>query len=52
MKTEYRLADYGSANVTNTYIAGGAPIGITSALSYKPIEQTVRTEVVYKFNWH
>ena len=49
-KTEYRLADYGSANVTGTVTAGGAPIGVTSAISYKPIEQTVRTEIVFKFN--
>jgi outer membrane immunogenic protein len=46
-RTEYRYADYGTAVLTDTNAAGAAANNIV----FPPIEQTVRTELVYKFNW-
>jgi len=45
-KTEYRFADYGRANLPE--IAGGVPIGIVE--STHPYVQTIRTELVWRFN--
>lgn len=46
-RTEYRYADYGSTVLTDTNAVGAA----ASSIGFPPIEQTVRTELVYKFNW-
>lgn len=45
MKTEYRLAEYGSKNivVTDGFLAG--PLG-----TFKPYVQTISTSLVYRFN--
>lgn len=46
-RTEYRYADYGSVVLPDRTAAGAA----ANSIGFSPIEQTVRTEVVYKFNW-
>jgi outer membrane immunogenic protein len=46
MKTEYRAAQYSRATVTETGIAGG-----TAFTTFRPVEQTVSTSLVYRFNW-
>ena len=46
-KTEYRASYYGTQNVTDA-TAGGA----TASITFKPIEQTIRTGLAYKFNWN
>jgi outer membrane immunogenic protein len=48
MKTEYRAASYGRATLAESFI-GGAPTGFN--VSFRPIEQTVSTSLVYRFNW-
>jgi outer membrane immunogenic protein len=48
MKTEYRVASYGRATVGETLIGGAAPF---ANLTFKPVEQTVSTSLVYRFNW-
>jgi len=47
-KTEYRFADYGSKD--NEILFSGAPIGDT--VHSRKFIQTIRTELVYRFNWH
>ncbi len=46
-KTEYRFADYGSH--TDPLLLNGAPT--TSAIDHHPYVQTIRSELVYRFNW-
>ena len=46
-RTEYRYADYGTAILTDTNAVGAA----ASSIGFPAVEQTVRTELVYKFNW-
>jgi outer membrane immunogenic protein len=48
MKTEYRVADYSRINLPETFVSG-VPTGF--AVSFKPIVQTVSTQLVYRFNW-
>jgi outer membrane immunogenic protein len=60
-RTEYRYADYRSATLSDvctnpTACPGspfvGVPVGTAlSTVSVHPIVQTVRSELVYKFNW-
>jgi outer membrane immunogenic protein len=47
-KTEYRYADYGTVRDTVFLTATGAPFHFTDSHKYV---QTVRTELVYRFNW-
>jgi outer membrane immunogenic protein len=47
-KTEYRFADYESANLS-VLGPGGAPTG--TAFHVQPFIQTIRTELVWRFNW-
>lgn len=49
-KTEYRFADYGNKNIPIVVTATGAPVGI--ATNSHLYVQTIRTELVYRFNWH
>jgi outer membrane immunogenic protein len=49
MKTEYRVADYGRATLTESSFATGLPT--VSGLTFNPIVQTVSTSLVYRFNW-
>jgi outer membrane immunogenic protein len=54
-KTEYRFADYGTS--TETVMCTSAPlcgpVGPTAfAEQNRPIVQTVRTELVWRFNWN
>ena len=49
MKTEYRAAYYGTANLPETVIATGLPLG--QAVTFKPWTETVSTALVYRFNW-
>jgi outer membrane immunogenic protein len=48
MKTEYRAAEYNRVNLTETPVSGAAPAFTTT---FKPIVQTVSTQLVYRFNW-
>jgi outer membrane immunogenic protein len=45
-RMEYRYADYGTATLRDTPAVGAAQASIT----FHPIEQTVRSEVVFKFH--
>jgi outer membrane immunogenic protein len=47
MKTEYRAAYYERTNLQETI--AGVPAATT--LTFKPLEQTVSTSLVYRFNW-
>jgi outer membrane immunogenic protein len=47
-RAEYRYSDFGTASITNTAIA--APF-LFDTIKFHPVEQQVRTELVYKFNW-
>ena len=46
-RTEYRYASYDSKSLTDTNGAGGVQANIT----FKPVVQTVTTQLLYKFNW-
>ncbi len=52
VKTEYRYASYSSKTVTGAISIPPASALLTSInMTVKPQVQTVRTELVYKFNW-
>ena len=46
-RTEYRYASYDSKSLTDTNGVGGVQANIT----FKPVVQTVTTQLLYKFNW-
>ena len=48
-KTEYRYADYRSRDIQDLFIATGLPTGFSERIH--PYVQTIRSELVYKFNW-
>jgi outer membrane immunogenic protein len=48
-KTEYRYASYRAQDLAFTTIATGVPNG--DFLHTEKFEQTVRSELVYRFNW-
>jgi outer membrane immunogenic protein len=48
-KTEYRYSSYRAQDLAFTAIATGAPTG--DLLHTEKFEQTVRSELVYRFNW-
>src|SRR2546428_832134 len=58
-RSEYRYADYGTVNLSDT--APGGPVVVVpgvgafanpqSTITFHPIVQTIRSEIVYKFNW-
>jgi outer membrane immunogenic protein len=48
-KTEYRWADYRAANLAVFHTATGLPNGVLEATH--PFVQTIRTEIVWRFNW-
>jgi hypothetical protein len=48
-RTEYRVAEYGRQTITNIATVTGAPLVTAEAL--RPYVQTIRTQLVYKFNW-
>jgi outer membrane immunogenic protein len=47
MKTEYRVAEYNRASLVESVAGVPTAFGVT----FKPIEQTVSTSLVYRFNW-
>lgn len=47
-RAEYRYSDYGTASVMNTSILAPA---VFDTIKFHPVEQSARTELVYKFNW-
>ena len=49
MKTEYRAAEYNRINLPETFAGTTTLTG--NATSFKPIVQTVSTQLVYRFNW-
>jgi outer membrane immunogenic protein len=49
MKTEYRAAEYTRITLPETFVATGLPTGFST--TFKPIVQTVSTQLVYRFNW-
>jgi outer membrane immunogenic protein len=48
MKTEYRTAFYDRTTLPETLVGTGA---LGTALTFKPIVQTISTSLVYRFNW-
>jgi len=51
VKSEYRYSSFSSKTI-NGAIGAPAPVGLTSInMSIKPQVQTIRSELVYKFNW-
>jgi outer membrane immunogenic protein len=48
MKTEYRVADYGRATLTDTSLV---PVAALASITFKPWVQTISTALVYRFNW-
>ena len=48
-KTEYRWADYQGQNLAVFHTATGLPNGVQEATH--PFVQTIRTEIVWRFNW-
>jgi outer membrane immunogenic protein len=46
-RAEYRYADYGTTNISENPPVGPAAVAIT----FHPVIQSARTELVYKFNW-
>jgi outer membrane immunogenic protein len=47
-RVEYRFTDYGTAVLTDTNAFTGAR---QAKITFHPLEQSVRTELVYKFDW-
>jgi outer membrane immunogenic protein len=47
VKTEYRLAEYDRIVLPDATAAGARQADIT----FKPFVQTIKTEIVYRFNW-
>jgi outer membrane immunogenic protein len=48
-KTEYRYSEFDRANVSVNFAASGLPTGFS--MTEKLREHTVRSELVYRFNW-
>jgi outer membrane immunogenic protein len=48
-KTEYRYAEFDRANVDVVTFPGGVLTGSSSTEKFK--EHSVRSELVYRFNW-
>jgi outer membrane immunogenic protein len=48
-KTEYRYAEFDRANVSVNFFPSGLPTGVSSTEKFK--EHSVRSELVYRFNW-
>lgn len=48
MKTEYRAAYIGTANLQEINVITGPTVATTS---FKPFVQTIETSLVYRFNW-
>ena len=51
VKSEYRYADYGSKTLTDVGDPAFVAFSTGATTTIKPVVQTVRTELVYKFNW-
>jgi opacity protein-like surface antigen len=51
LKSEYRYSTYQAADLPILSTATGLQVG-TSAFNSKKYEQSVRSELVYRFNWH
>jgi outer membrane immunogenic protein len=52
VKTEYRYASYSAKTVTGAIsIPPASPLLTSINMTVKPQVQTIRTELVYKFNW-
>jgi outer membrane immunogenic protein len=56
VRSEYRYADYGTQSLTD--VVNGPPVAIFPGLisqlnniNFKPVVQTITTQLVYKFNW-
>jgi outer membrane immunogenic protein len=51
LKSEYRYSTYQAADLPILFVATGLQSG-TAAFNSKKFEQSVRSELVYRFNWH
>jgi outer membrane immunogenic protein len=51
VKTEYRYASYNSKTITGAIGPPAGPFLTSAEMSVKPQVQTIRSELVYKFNW-
>jgi outer membrane immunogenic protein len=49
MKTEYRVAQFGTTQIGQVSNATGLPV--LDNISFHPVVQTVSTSLVYRFNW-
>jgi len=54
VRSEYRYASYRGATlpVIDTTLGPSGAGGVPSDMIFKPVVQTVRSEIVYKFNWN
>jgi outer membrane immunogenic protein len=50
LRSEYRYSTYDADDLPLTFVAIGGPTG--EVLDAKKRVQTVRTELIYRFNWH
>ena len=48
-KTEYRFADYQAQTLPEVFVTDGVTYGTVDSHKYV---QTIRSELVYRFNWH
>ena len=48
-KTEYRFAQFGADRLTEIVTSTGA--ATTTSFDSKKFEQTIRSELVWRFNW-
>jgi outer membrane immunogenic protein len=51
VKTEYRYSSYSSKTLAGSIGAPAAPFLTAINMTVKPQVQTIRSELVYKFNW-
>jgi len=51
MKSEYRAAFFSSKTLPETAGAGFPLPNFSATTTFKPLEQTVSTSLVYRFNW-
>jgi outer membrane immunogenic protein len=52
-RAEYRYADYGTTTIPDTNPTGATSFGPNpvGSITFHPVVQSARTELVYKFNW-
>lgn len=51
LRSEYRYSYFGSSTLTDTCAAGCTAFSPQDNITFKPMVQTISTQIVYKFNW-